>query len=421
MNTLRFGRFEHFGYFGHWCIHVATRFANKCSFASRFNAGVVGIGVAVCLALGAANSPQAFAQGKLSEPGLHGNSQRSTVSQQIGAVRVTIDYSSPSVVSPQGEDRTGKIWGKVVPYGMSDLGFGPGGLKPWRAGADQNTTFTVSHDVLVQGQKLAAGVYGVHLVAESDESKKDWTLIFSKNSTAWGSYFYNPAEDVLRVAVKPEAAEMHQWLSYEFTERKPATATAALFWDKLKVPFRVDVPNAVQYNIDQMRRELQNETGFVSDPWTRAARYCAANNANLDEALTWAEYAVSAPFIGEKNFNTLSTKALVLQKLGKTADADAVMKQALPLGSAEQIYRYGRQLLEQKRSKEAMDVMTMNANKNPNTYFANIGLAYGHSAQGDFKQAAKLAKQALTQLPNPALKPRIEELVKKLESGKDIN
>ena len=121
-------------------------------------------------------------------------------------------------------DRRGKIWGDLVPYGMSDLGFNGCASCPWRAGANENTTFTVTHDVQVQGQKLPAGTYGLHMIPGKDE----WTIIFSKDANAWGSYWYDAKNDALRVKTKPAKSEYHEWLTYEFTERDPAKATVAL-------------------------------------------------------------------------------------------------------------------------------------------------------------------------------------------------
>ena len=81
-----------------------------------------------------------------------GDNQRSTVAQHIGPIVVTIDYSSPRVVRADQGDRRGKIWGKLVPYGMPNLGFGTCKECPWRAGANENTTFTVTNDVKIEGQ-----------------------------------------------------------------------------------------------------------------------------------------------------------------------------------------------------------------------------------------------------------------------------
>ena len=77
------------------------------------------------------------------------------MTQFIGPVKVTIDYSSPAVHGPGGKDRRGQIWGKLVPYGVTDLGFHGGKPSPWRGGANENTIFTVSDPVTIEGQPLA--------------------------------------------------------------------------------------------------------------------------------------------------------------------------------------------------------------------------------------------------------------------------
>src|SRR5205085_8851100 len=110
-----------------------------------------------------------------------GNNQKASVVQYIGPVRVAIEYSSPAVHGPDGKDRRGQIWGKLVPYGLTNQGFGNGKPTPWRAGANENTVFAVSHDVMVEGKPLPAGRYGLFMIPGQEE----WTLIFSKNAKAW--------------------------------------------------------------------------------------------------------------------------------------------------------------------------------------------------------------------------------------------
>ena len=112
------------------------------------------------------------------------------MSQQVGPVTVTISYSSPRVVL-KGDDRHGKIWGKLVPYGLSELDFNDCKSCPWRAGANENTIFTVSDDVKVQGKSLPAGTYGLFAITGPEE----WTFVFSKNATSWGGYWYDPKEE----------------------------------------------------------------------------------------------------------------------------------------------------------------------------------------------------------------------------------
>ena len=126
-----------------------------------------------------------------------GDNQRSVVTQYMGMVSVTVDYNSPDVHAPNGDDRTGKIWGTLVPYGMASLGFGTCGDQcPWRVGANENTTVAFSHDVLVEGEPLAAGEYGLHMVP----GEETWTVIFSHNTTSWGSFFYDASEAKMRLA-----------------------------------------------------------------------------------------------------------------------------------------------------------------------------------------------------------------------------
>ncbi len=156
-----------------------------------------------------------------------------SVMQRIGVnTDITIVYSRPGV-------KGRKIWGGLVPYGMA-----PGNKEskgnpfPWRAGANENTTIEFSKDVLVEGHKLPAGKYGLFMLP----GKKDWIIIFSKNSSAWGSFSYNEAEDALRITVTPVEAPHMEWLMYGFDHLAGTAATAYLWWDNLKVPFEISLP-----------------------------------------------------------------------------------------------------------------------------------------------------------------------------------
>jgi len=138
-----------------------------------------------------------------------GGNQKASVTQFVGPVKISIGYSGPSVHGPDGKSRRGEIWGKLVPYGLTNLGFGNGKPGPWRAGANENTVFSASHAVLIEDKPLPAGEYGLHMIAGPEQ----WTLIFSKNSTAWGSFFYEESEDALRVSVTPRKHEYREWLT----------------------------------------------------------------------------------------------------------------------------------------------------------------------------------------------------------------
>jgi hypothetical protein len=347
-----------------------------------------------------------------------GDNQRSTITQQIGMVRVTIDYGSPDVHGPTGEDRRGKIWGTLVPWGIHDLGFN-NRKGPWRAGANENTVFTVSHPVKIQGQPLPAGRYGLHMLA----SEGEWTIIFSKNSSAWGSFTYEETEDALRVKTTPEKAPYREWLTYDFVDRRPDRATVALVWEELRVPFTIAVDDMPSLYITSLRDELRGAAGFQWQNWNAAALYCLRQNQNLDEALKWAEYASSNPFIGQANFATLSTKAQILEKLSRPADAAAVMATAVDLPNAQpvEIHQYGRRLLTQGKSKEAFAVFQKNAKRFGDAWPVHVGLARGYSAIGDYTTALKHAEIAVKQAPDALNKKSLEEAIVKLKQGRDMN
>ena len=348
-----------------------------------------------------------------------GNNQKASVIQYIGPVQVRIDYSSPAVHGPNGKDRRGEIWGKLVPYGLSNQGFGNGKMTPWRAGANENTVFTVSHEVEVEGKRLPAGRYGLFMIPGPEE----FTVVFSKDSLAWGSFFYEDADDALRVTVKPKKHEYREWLTYEFTARKPAEATAELQWEELSVPWTIKVSNPDDIYITRVRQELTNSPGFNYQAYVAAAQYTLQSGKNLDQGLKWAEAAVSMPFIGQANFNTLSTKAQVLTKLGRESEAKEIMQTALrhPATTSLEIHQYGRQLLAAKKTDEAMAVFKLNQERNGDAWPVHVGLTRGYAATGDLKAALEHAQKAVQQAPDELNRKSLEAMVKSLSQGQNIS
>ena len=341
-----------------------------------------------------------------------GNNKKASVSERIGITDITLHYDRPGV-----KGREGQIWGKLIPAGFNDLGFGTSKAAPWRAGANENTTIEFSNDVKIEGQDLPAGKYGFFIGYDPGEC----TLIFSKNYTSWGSFFYKPEEDVLKVKVKPQSLDNSvEWLRYEFLDQKENSATIALEWEKLRIPFKVEV-DYIKTQLESFRRELRSDKGFTWNAWEQAAQFCIQHNTDLDEGLAWSDQAISNPFFGQKNFQTLSTKAQILVLQGKKDQADAIMKDALPLGQANEVHQYARQLLTQKRQKEAFDVFKFNFDHHPNEYTTNMGMARGYSAMGDYKKALGFAQTAYGQAPDKVNKDNVEKCIGLLKEGKDIN
>jgi tetratricopeptide (TPR) repeat protein len=302
---------------------------------------------------------------------------------------------------------------------MANLGFGTCKECPWRVGANENTVFTTSNDIQVNGSTLPAGSYALFAIPQQDE----WTWIFSKNHTSWGSFFYDPAEDVLRVKAKPEKAEYREVLTFDFTERKEDHATVAMKWEELAVPIDITVPNAADLYVATMRNELRNSPGFNDTAWQQAARY-ALDNKHPAEGLQWAERSINpAGGIGRKNFTNLMTLADAQEANGKTADAAKSREEAMndPSATVFDLHGYGRQLIAKGKAAEALKVFQLNAKRNPGVWPTNGGLARGYSATGNYPEALKYAKLALAQAPDEGNRKNLETMIKKLEAGQDAN
>ncbi len=349
----------------------------------------------------------------------NGDNPQASVMQTIGPVRVTIDYSSPRVVRG-ANDRRGKIWGDLVPWGLSDLGFNGCTSCPWRGGANENTTFTATHAVRVQGQPLPAGAYGLHFIPGQDE----WTVIFSKDAASWGSYWYDPKNDALRVTTKAVRGDYHEWLTYEFLTREPSKSTLALQWEELRVPLTIEVENVAQLWVDQMRTDLRGWAGFAWQSWQQAADFCADNDVNLPEALVWAERAVSDPYSGgEENFLTLMTLSKLQAMNGKTAESARTFEIAINHRTAGpvQIHSAARALQREGKKDQAIRLYLLNAKRYPNQWPVHSGLMRVYAASGDTRKALAEAKLALAQAPDDANRKNLEGVVQKLEKGASID
>ena len=320
-------------------------------------------------------------------------SQRAQVSQRVGITDITISYHRPLV-----NDR--KVWDALVPYG-----------KVWRAGANENTTITFSDPVQIEGKPLDKGTYGLHMIPNADEC----TIIFSKNSTSWGAFTYDQAEDGLRVTVKPKAADMHNALTYDFDQLQPDSAVVELEWEKIAVPFKVsvDVHGVVQASL---KKQLRNLSQYTWISWDDAANYLLAEKIALDDALTYANKSIE----NEDRFDNELTKSKVLTALNRKDEATTAEKKALELASPLQIHLFARQLQAEKRNEEAFAIFRENAKKHPDQWFIHSGLARMYCAQGKFDEAAKEMKLALAGAPDNQ-KSYVDGLVKRLEAKQDIN
>jgi len=320
-------------------------------------------------------------------------SQHALVTQRIGITDVTINYHRPLANGRQ-------IWGKVVPYGQV-----------WRAGANENTIITFTDPVTIEGQALDKGTYGLHMIPGESE----WTVIFSKNSTAWGSFTYKQDEDALRVKVKSQTADLHDALAYDFDDVKPDSTVVTMRWEKVAVPFKVHV-NVNDLVTASIQRQLHGLNQYYWEGWDDAANYYLTNKIDLDEALKDEDQSIQI----EERYDNLLNKSRVLEALGRKGDADTFRSKALDKANALQLYFYGRQLQGEKKQEEALAIFRSTAKKFPDYWTTHLGMARVYSAQGDFDNAVKEAKLSLTSAPE-ANKNTIEAYAKRLEKKEDIN
>jgi predicted negative regulator of RcsB-dependent stress response len=320
------------------------------------------------------------------------------VIQTIGISTVSVKYSRPSV-------KGRKVWGELVPFGWNDPG-NNNGPSPWRAGANENTVLTLSHDATIEGKKVPAGQYGFFLVINQDNSGE---VVLSKDYRSWGHFHYNPAQDQMRAPITTRDHEMTELLTYEFINLTKTSAELILNWEKKQFPVKIefDVDNIVMANATQ---ELMGLSGFTWQGNMSAANYAVNNKVNLEQAGKWADQAVNIA----RNFQTLQTKANVLRATGKTEDADKLMKDAVAVGTENDINVYGYNLMNQGQIDKAIEIFTINTTKFPasaNT-FDSLGEAY--VGKGDNKNAIKNFKKALTLNPPAATKANSEKYLKQL-------
>jgi tetratricopeptide (TPR) repeat protein len=316
-------------------------------------------------------------------------SPEASVTQTVGMTQMAIRYHRPAV-------NKRKIWGELVPYG-----------EVWRAGANENTTISFSSPVTVEGQRLAAGTYGLHMIP----TEKDWTVVFSNVSVAWGSYSYDPKEDALRVTVQPTRSEFEERLSYTFENPTDGSVEAVLRWVELAVPVRiaVDTPAVV---VESLRSQLRGLPRFSWQGWNQAAAYCLQHGVNLEEAMQWADRSIAI----NENFTNLRVKAGLLEKKGDTKAAAELRAKSLQIATESDMNTYGYRLLSEKKLDEAIAVFQKNVKDYPKSWNTYDSLAEAYLTKGDKKLAAENYAKALAMTKDEAQKKRISEALAKLKA-----
>ena len=261
-------------------------------------------------------------------------SQKATVMQTIGVTDVTITYSRPGV-------KGRRIWGDPVASqtAKGEATLDDQNVRPkdapivpwghvWRTGANEATQFVITDDVLINGQKLAAGSYSLHTIPTKDE----WTVVFNGTANQWGSFSYDPAKDTLRVKVKPLWVNDNQeWLEYSFPEVTPNSAQVLIRWEKAAVPFTVEVPNVEAVWRSKVDAVIAANPTNEAIPLQVANAYAA--NEKWDEALKWADQSIKI----KETFRNLAGKAQLLYLAGRKDEALAMSDRALAKGKEDKV------------------------------------------------------------------------------------
>jgi hypothetical protein len=336
----------------------------------------------------------AFAQGittpRTPSPG-------ATVSQKIGISTVTINYSRPSV---KGRE----VWGALVPYGWNVQSFGSQKEAPWRAGANENTVITLSHAATVQGTKVPAGSYGLFFVINKDNTGE---VVISKDFRSWGSFWYDPAQDVMRAKITVRDIPHTETLTYDFINSDKNSAELVLNWEKKQFPVKIEFP-VDEIVMANAKEELKSTTGFSWQGYSSAANYSLQNKVNMEQGLRWIEQAITQ----NKNFQTLQIKAGLLKETGKADESDKLMKEALALANENELNNYGYQLLGQNNFDKAIEVLALVTTRFPKSANAWDSLGEAYALKGDKESAIKHFKKSLTLNPPAGTKANSEKYLK---------
>jgi hypothetical protein len=316
-------------------------------------------------------------------------SPAASASQTVGLTKIDVSYHRPAVGGR-------KVWGGLVPFG-----------EVWRAGANENTTVTFSSPVKVGGKALHAGTYGLHMLPTA----KDWTIIFSNTSSAWGSFSYDQKEDALRMTVTPHASDTNERLLFTFDDPTDSQVTLTLRWEKLAVPVKIDV-DTPQIVMTAMRAELRGISRFGWEGWNQAAQYWVAHGGNLDEAAKYADKSIQI----RPMFANQMTRAAIADKKGDKKMAGELRQKALANANENDLNIYGYTLLQQKKIDEAIAIFKKNVEAHPESWNVHDSLGEALAVKGDKQAAYQSYSKALQMVKDPAQKKRIEATLTQLKN-----
>ncbi|MDX1429734.1 MAG: DUF2911 domain-containing protein, partial [Rhodothermales bacterium] len=258
--------------------------------------------------------------------------------------------------------------------------------------------------------RLPAGKYGLHMIP----GQTSWTVIFNKDHSSWGSFFYEEENDALRVTVTPEKGPFEERMGFAFHDQDDSGGvTIALAWEEVVVPFRVQVADYQQTVLASLERELLGRPGLAPQSWTAAVNYCIRTQETSDVCVEWADTAIQR----NPGFNSRVTKANLLRLRGDEAEATAIIDAALAGGTENDLNNYGYQLLQRGDTEGAIAVFVTNVERHPDSWNVYDSLAEGYANAGQTAKAIEYYTKALEMVGDDRQKDRIRDALSKLRAG----
>lgn len=319
------------------------------------------------------------AQQTLPTPSL---SPHARITQTVGVTEMSVDYHAPAV-------RNREIWGGKVPWGVV-----------WRAGANANTLVEFSTDVLVEGQPLPAGAYGLHMIPGPER----FTVIFSKDSKAWGSYAYRADNDALRVDVTPRAIDSRERMAFLFEDVGDDRATLTLAWERLAVPVQITVDLAEVVLGPVREAAARNDAAPGWQYWFQAAEFGRDHGVPAAETLGWIERSVAA----QTTFTNKWAQSELLAEVGRAPEAEAAREAALKIVTVDELAGLGHRYTQRNDLAAAVTVYDMVIEMGAPNWWTYTEIAATKQKAGDLPGAEAAYKLALTKNPDPVTKAEIE-------------
>ena len=232
------------------------------------------------------------------------------ISQEVGLIKVDIEYSRPSA-------KGRKVYGDLVPFGTM-----------WRTGANASTKITVSEDAKVAGMPLPKGTYALYTIP----GEKEWTVLFYKNSTFWGTPEPKDfkEEDVQARVTVPSIPirDLVETFTLNINNLRNNGGDLEIIWEytKIVVPITTDTDNKVMKAIEATM------AGPGANDFNAAARYYYEEKKDMGQALIWVDKALEK---GGDKFWILRLKANILAEQGRYKDAIMVAGKSTELAKID--------------------------------------------------------------------------------------